>query len=131
MGIDVAGVLFAVRPDGGIPPFPELLIDLGDTARASLAPLALVGLKCAGGGFPGCHSTFYRWISFADTLVDFHCRRPAHLVGDVGVDVQCGAAGHMPDDGREGFDVHSMFQGKGRKCVSKVMESDLFAPGSL
>ena len=53
VGIDVAGVLFAVRPDGGIPPFPELLIDLGDTARASLAPLALVGLKCAGGGFPG------------------------------------------------------------------------------
>ena len=53
VSVDVAGVLLAVWPDRGIPSFPEAFIDLGNTARAHLAPLALVGLEGVGAGFRG------------------------------------------------------------------------------
>ena len=131
MSVNVAGVLLVVWPDRGVPPFPELFVNLGDTARTSFAPLSLVGLEGAGGRFPGCHSTPRRWFSFTNTLVDLYCRRPAHLVGNVGVDVQRGAAGNVTDDGGERFHIHTMFQRYCRKCVSEVMKSDLFAPSPL
>lgn len=108
-----------------------MVIDLGDTARARLAPLAFVGLEGAGGGFPGCCAMLYRWISFTDTLVDFRCRRPAHLVGDMGVDVQCGAAGNVPDDSGKCFHIHAVFQTGRAKNVPEIMKPNLFAPGSL
>ena len=53
VGVDVASILFAVRPDGGIPSLPQFLIDLGDTARACLASLTFASLEGAGGGFRG------------------------------------------------------------------------------
>ena len=53
VSVDVAGMLFTIRPDWGVPPLPELFVDLGDTARARLAPLPLMGLEGAGGGFSG------------------------------------------------------------------------------
>ena len=90
-----------------------------------------MSLEGAGGGFSRGSPGLYLRINFPDTLVDFHCRRPAHLIGDMGVDVQRGAAGYVPDDSGEGLDIHAMFQGNGRKCVPEVMKSDLFAPGSF
>ena len=53
LGVHIAGVFFAVWPDGGVPSFPQMVVDLADTAGAWLAPLTLVGLKGAGGGFAG------------------------------------------------------------------------------
>ena len=38
---------------GGVPSFPQMVVDLADTAGAWLAALTLVGLKGAGGGFAG------------------------------------------------------------------------------
>ena len=131
MGVDVAGVLFAVWPDGGIPPFPEFLIDLGDTARASLAPLTFVSLEGAVGGFSRSGPDFYLRISFTDALIDLHRRCPAHLIGDVGVDVQCGAAGDVPDDGGECFHVHAVFQTGRAENVPEIVKPNLFAPSSL
>lgn len=110
VGIDVAGVLFTVWPDGGVTPLPEFFIDLGDTAGTCFAPLALVGLEGVGGWLSGCYLSHCLRIRLSDALVDFCCRRPAHLIGDVGVDVQRGAAGDVPDDGGEGLDVHAMLQ---------------------
>ena len=53
LGVHIAGVFFAVWPDGGVPSFPQMVVDLADTAGAWLAPLTLVGLKGAGDGFAG------------------------------------------------------------------------------
>ena len=118
VGIDVAGVFFTVWPDRGIPPLPEFLVDLGDTACASFAPLAFVGLEGAGSGLLRRSFGCCLRISLANALVNLHCRCPAHIVGDVGVDIQRGAAGDMTNDGGECFYIHAMFQGNRRKCVT-------------
>ena len=131
VSIDIARTLFAIRPDRGVSTLPEFLVDLGDASCTCLAPLALVGLEGAGGRFSGCQFSACLRFGLTDALVNLHRRRPAHLIGDMGVDVQCGAAGDVPDDSGEGLNIHAMFQGNGRKCVSEVMESDFFAPGSL
>ena len=46
-GIDIAGHTLSVD-DGGVTTFPQVVIDLADTAGAGLAALALVGLECRG-----------------------------------------------------------------------------------
>ena len=130
MGVDIAGVLFPIWPDGGVAPLPELPIDFGGTARTRFAPLSLAGTEGAGGWFSGCGFNFL-WVRPADAPVDFYGRRPAHLIGDVGVDVQRGAAGYVTDDGGEGLDVHSMFQRNRGKCVSKIVKAYFFAPSPL
>ena len=54
----------------------------------------------------------------SDALVDlYRCFLP-HLIGDMGVGVQCGGAGHMAQDSGECLDVHSIGQGVGGECVS-------------
>ena len=51
VSVDVPGVLFAVRPDRRVAPFPKLLVDLGDASGSRLTPLAFMGLECTGSGF--------------------------------------------------------------------------------
>jgi len=106
VGIDISGVLFTVRPDGGVAPFPEAFIDLSDASCASLAALSFVSLEGAGDGFLRYCVCFWLWLSFANALVNF-CRRCfPHLVRDMGVYVQRSAAGHVANDGGEGLDIH-------------------------
>lgn len=38
-------------------------------------------------------------FAFGDPTVNLYRRCPTYLVCDVGVDVQCGTAGYMADDG--------------------------------
>ena len=52
--VDVAGMLFAVRPDGGVAALPQVVVDLSDASGSRLTPLAFVGLECTGGRFPWC-----------------------------------------------------------------------------
>lgn len=87
-----------------------MVVDLGDAACTCFAPLAFVGLKGAGGGLSECCSGFYLWNSFNNALVNFCRRHLAHLIGDMGVDVQRGVAGHVPNDSGECLGVHSMLQ---------------------
>ena len=117
-------MLFAVRPDGGIPSLPQIVVDLSDAPSAWFAAFPLVRLEGAGGEFPGRGFRLLCGLDLADSPVDFACCRLSHLIGDVGVDVQCGAAGHVPDHRGEGLDVHSVFQGHGGKQVPEIVKSD-------
>ena len=45
VGVDIAGVLFAVGPFGGVASLEEMVVDLGDTAGARPALAAHVGLE--------------------------------------------------------------------------------------
>ena len=57
----------------------------------------------------------------SDALVDlYRCPLP-HLVGDMGVGVQCGGTGHMAQDGREGLNVHPVGQGVGGEGVPQIL----------
>ena len=56
-------------------------------------------------------------IGFANTLIYLHCRSSSHFIGNMGVDVQRGAAGNVANNGGQGLNIHPMFQGSGRKCV--------------
>ena len=59
MGVDIAGVLFAIGPFGRIASLKEVAVDLGDTARAGPALAAHIGLEVG-------HSRLLRrgWGSF-------------------------------------------------------------------
>ena len=130
MGIDVPGISLTIRPDGGVPAFPQVVTDLRDASCARLAPLPFAGLECAGSGLAG-HCRCFCDLGFADSLVNPYRRCAAHFVGDVGVDVQRGAAGDMTNDGRECFDVHAMLQACCGKYMAQVVESNLFTLSSL
>ena len=108
-GIDVPGHAPAVY-DGGVSALPEMVVDLADTAGAGLAPLAFIGLKGAGGRFPGRVFCFCRWSFLTDALIDFCCRSPLHFICNMGVDIQRGAAGHMTNDGGERLYIHHVLQ---------------------
>ena len=54
-----------------------------------------------------------------------------HVVGDMGVDIQRGAAGHMADDGGQRLDVHPMLQSVGGEHMSQIMEAHLLASSPL
>ena len=131
LGVDIAGMLFAVRPDGGVAALPQVVVDLSDASGAWLATFTLVRLEGAGSGFLCGGFCFCRKLGLADSPVDFACRCLPHLIGDVGVDVQRGAAGHVPDHRGEGFDIDSVFQRHGGEQVTQVVEADVFAPGPL
>ena len=45
VGIDIAGVLFAVGPFGGVAAFEEMVVDLGDAAGTGSALAAHIGLE--------------------------------------------------------------------------------------
>ena len=124
-------MLFAVRPDGGIPSLPQIVVDLSDAPSAWFAAFPLVRLEGAGGEFPGRGFRLLCGLDLADSPVDFACCRLSHLIGDVGVDVQSGAAGHVTDHRGEGLDVHPMLQRHGGEQVAEVVEADVFAPCPL
>ena len=106
--IDIAGVFFTVRPDGRVAAFPEMIVDLADTAGAWFAALPLVWLKGAGSRFSGSNFRFCLWRFTPNPQVDLCSRCPLHLVCHMGVNVQRGAAGHMTDDGRESLYIHAV-----------------------
>ena len=85
-------MFFTVRPDGGVAAFPEMIVDLADTAGAWFAALPLVWLKGAGIRFSGSNFRFCLWRFPPNPQVDLCSRCPLHLVCHMGVNVQRGAA---------------------------------------
>ena len=90
VSVDIPGVLFAVRPDGGVSSLPEVFFDLLEVAGPWPAAGGLDGgeLRLRAGGifFLSSRCRLYA----RDPLVDTHRRLPPHLVGDVGVGIQGG-----------------------------------------
>ena len=118
MGIDVAGPLFAVWPHRGVAALPEVLVDLADTPGARPAAGQLYGYK----GLlllPDSRLPLRLRLHLrrCDPLVDVQGSFPSHLVGDVGIGIQCGRRGDMTDDGGEGLHIHPVFQGQGGESV--------------
>ncbi|WP_158099858.1 hypothetical protein [Pseudoflavonifractor sp. An44] len=71
LGVHITGVFFAVWPDGGVTALPQMVVDLADTAGAWLAPLSLMGLKGAGGGFAGRSFDGVRGSVLSNSLINF------------------------------------------------------------
>ena len=82
-----------------------------------LSAPALFSLECGHSAFLWCVFLYRLWIGLCDTHIDFRRRFLPHLIGDVGVGVQRGGAGHMPQNGRQGLDVHSVSQSIGGEGV--------------
>ena len=116
-GVDVAGHAFSAD-GGGVAAFPEVVVDLADTAGAGLAALALVGLEGGGRRDSWRRVNLLGGFTFGDPTVDLSGGSPLHLARHMGVDIQGSAAGHMADDGRKGLDVHTVLQGSGGKGVA-------------
>lgn len=117
VGIDIPGVPPAIGPFWGEPTLPKVVVKAGYAARSGLADFALIWIKSgpmarfsglAGYTLAGVDSRCTR-LAFGNAPIDLHCRRPPHIIGDVGVDVQRGAAGDVADDGGQRFHVHAMF----------------------
>ena len=47
----------------------------------------------------------------------------------MGVDIQCGAAGDMADDGRKSLDVHTVLQGRCGESMPQIVESQVRESG--
>ena len=89
MGIDVAGVLFAVDPLGRVAALKQVVVDLADAARPRSAMRGTVRREGYGrSGF--LMFRFFLHLRHGDTLVNVPGRVPLHFIGDVGVDVQRG-----------------------------------------
>jgi len=129
-GIDVPGHAPAVD-DGGVSALPKVVVNLADAARAGFASLSFVGLKGAGGRFPGSISRFCRWGFLTNALINLCCRSPLHFVCNMGVDIQRGAAGHMADDSGERLYIHPVLQGGSGEGMPQIMEADMLALGAL
>lgn len=131
VGINVAGVLLAIEPDGGVPSLPEMVVDLTDTSGTGFPALTFMSLESAGGWLLRRDVFIQCRRCFANPAVNL-CRRCAtHLISDMGVDVQCGATGHMADNGGERLYIHTVFQRGGSEGVPQVMETDgLHSPRS-
>jgi hypothetical protein len=54
LGVDISGVLLAIRPDGGVAALPQMVVDLSDASGPRFTPLAFVGLECTGNRLPRC-----------------------------------------------------------------------------
>lgn len=54
LGVNISGMLLAIRPDWGVAALPQVVVDLSDASGSRLTPLAFVGLECTGGRFPWC-----------------------------------------------------------------------------
>ena len=80
--------------DGGVAALPQMAVDLADASGTRFAPLSLVGLEGAGGWFLGCRFLPGFRFGSPDSLVDLVRRVLPHGIGDVGVGVQGGGAGH-------------------------------------
>ena len=70
-----------------------------------------------GGGFWGATSRLGFGSALPIPPVDLVRRALPHGIGDVGVGVQGGGAGHMADNGAQRLDVHAVFQGGGGEGV--------------
>jgi len=55
-----------------------------------------------------------------DAAVDVGRSRLAHIVGDVGVDVQRGGGRHVAQHGRERLHIHAVLQRERREGVAQV-----------
>ena len=124
--VDVPGHALAID-DGGVTALPQVVIDLANASGAWFAPLSLTGLEGTGDGFLGHELLSGFRFGSPDPPVDFVRRALPHGVGDVGVGVQGGGAGHMADDGAQGLDVHAMLQGGGGEGVPQIMEPQALA----
>ena len=80
-----------------------------------------------GHGF--CYRCGLRHFRLADTPVDPGGGLSLHIACDMGVDIQRSGTGDVPDDGRQGLDIHPMFQSIGSENVPQVVEAYLFASG--
>lgn len=129
VGVDIPGVLFPIRPHRGVSAFPKIFLDLLEVARPRSAPLRLIWYERF--PFSGFLLPVLGQLRLGDALVDADRCILLHLIGDVGVDVQSGPGGDVPNDGGQCFDVHAVFQGDGGKGVPQIMKSDSFAPGAL
>ena len=142
LGVDILGYAFAVD-SWGEPSFVEMVVYHRHATRATLAYLALVGLKFLlwrgfrGGGFT-CLGRLHALREFghfcvctADFSVDSHGCLLLHGIGNVAVDVERGLGADVADHGGERLDVHAVFQRHGCKGMAQIVEADLLAPRSL
>src|SRR5574344_2134296 len=102
-----------------------MLANLGDAAGASSPLISLVGLKRLFGLFCGFIASFVRIISYcvAEPSVNLCGGILAHVVRDVGVNVQRGRRRYMTQQSGECFDIHSVFKRCRAKCMAKVVET--------
>lgn len=56
---------------------------------------------------------------------------PLHLVRDMSVDVQRGAAGHMADDRGKGLHIHAVLQGGSGEGMPQIVEPKSLAVSSF
>ena len=72
--INVAGVLFTIRPDRGVAAFPEIFVNLGDAASTGFSAVPFVCLEGGGSGLSGSNSMIcFSGRRFCNSLIDF-CR---------------------------------------------------------
>ena len=127
MRIHISRVLFAVDPCRGVAAFKQVVVDLADAARAGLADFAHIRLKVDDGGRIRLRRRLVLNFSLADAAVDLPRGGVLHIRGRVRVNVQRRGCGHMAQHGGERFYVHPILQRQGRKCVSEVVKTHLFA----
>lgn len=129
VGVGVPGMFFAVRPDGGVASLPQMIVDLSDAPGAWFTAFPFVRLEGAGSELPGCGSRLRCGLDLADPLVNLKRRCLPHLVSNMRIDVQRGAAGYVANYRGESLDVHAVLQGHGSEQVTQVVETDVSAPG--
>jgi len=125
------------------PPFVEVVVYHRHASRATLAYLALVGLKFLlrrgfrGGGFT-CLGWFHALREFghfcvctANLSVDTNCRLLLHGVGNVTVYVERCLVADVAYHSGESFDIHAVFKRHGSEGMAQVVEADLLALRSL
>jgi len=139
MGVDVAGVLFAVDPGGRVAALPQVRPLLCDTSGAGSALLARDRLEVgydglfalAGGSIPPRLVAVLRRRRLADAAVDVGGGLPLHIVGDVGIDVQRSRRRYMAQHGGEGLDVHAALECQRCKGVAQVVKPHVLAARQL
>lgn len=122
MGVHVSRVLLAVGPDGRVAALEQVVVQLADAAGAGPAHAAAVGLEVGHARRLRRRVGRYRALLFLrprldDAAVDVGRGRLAHIVGDVGVDVQRGGGRHVAQHGRERFHIHAVLQRERREGV--------------
>ena len=133
MGVDVAGVLFAVDPGGRVAALPQVWAFLCDASSAGPALFASNRLEIGHAGLfvlargsilPRLGTTLRR-CRLTDATVDVGRGLPLHIVADVSVDVQRGRRRHMAKHGGECFDIHAALERQRRKCMAQIVEADV------
>ena len=138
LGVYVLGDAFTVHSRRE-PTFVEVGVYHRHATRSTLSYLGLVRLKnrfC--GVFLAWFGTCLGWLGFghfgvctAYFPVDANRRLLLHGVCDMAVDVQRGFCADVANHGRQGLDVHTVFECHGSEGMAQVVESDSLAVGSL